>query len=223
MSALPTTTSQRPGASIIFDDDGCPFDPDTGEPIDIDTLNAIRSQEARAEKVGEEAESILPPLVIEDRGDVERALAIKARIEGQLLALGARREAMLKNFDAQIRSEQSRLEWWEWRFGSAVKGFARKRLVGKSRTAKFDMGQVSFRHVRGTPSIINDDAALRWAKDWAPSIIKVKHEEWVTARDIVEKLPEIKEATEDPSLVLPFLVYSEDKENITISTGVEKE
>jgi hypothetical protein len=206
------------------DDDGCVFDLATGELLDqkaIDLLRALPSESDNAIPLHaiEELESAVAPLTIESRDDAEYALEKLSRIEGRLLGLKARRDALMKNLDAQIRHEQRKLSWWDWRFGSAVKGFARTLLSGKDRTVRFNFGSVSFRKVNGTPEIIDESGAVEWCKKWNPAVVKVK--ESVTATNAAKTLEQVRRDLEDPSYSVPFLVFSQDSESVNISTGVE--
>jgi hypothetical protein len=215
---------------VQVDDEGALFNPSTGELYDLDpegrifleghgwtAVADIRPDSADPEQAGDP----ITPFIIEDRGSAEWALGRRAEIEAEAVALQARRDAFLKGIDAQLSALRRKLSWWDFRYESGVIGFARTMLKGKSRTAQLDNGKVSFRTVPGSPQIVDDDAAIEWMKRWAPEKVKVKV--WVNATDVVSvrKAADLEFENDRPT-VLPFLVISEARESVRITTGVEK-
>lgn len=200
-------TDVAPG--ILWDEDGCAFDGQTGELLSPDAVLAL---------AGEMPPEAAIAFAVVDRDSAEWALARRAEIEGRLLALEARKKALVANFDRQIRAAERRLAWWDFRFFADVVGVARSLLKGRSKTAAFDHGKVSFRACPARYEINDDAAALEWARVYAPRAIKVK--EWVTAKDVVAARAEL-EAEAGERVPLAFLVEHEARESLTIKTGVE--
>lgn len=220
MQAEAIRTDEAP-APVVFprlawDDDGCLVDLDTGE---------VLPPEAMAELGEALPEGRLPDgspagtiFVVSDRDTADWALARRAEVEARLLALEARKRALVDNLDRQIRAERRRLAWWDFRFWPGVVGVARSLLKGRSRTAAFDHGKVSFRACPARYEINDADEALAWARVYAPRAIKVK--EWVTATDVVAARAEL-EAEAGERVPLAFLVEHEARESVSIKTGVE--
>jgi hypothetical protein len=219
-------------AEIAVDEDGCLYYPESGELLDVGLLERHLSADfqkpitpAEVKERVDEISAGIEPFLCENREEAEEALARLARIEDRLRAINARKNAIIDNFDRQIREEQRRIAWWEYRFRPMLVKFAKGQLKGKARTANFDMGRVKFLTVRGRPQIVtgHEDAAVAWCRKWNPGVVKTKSETWVTATDAAKVLEQVKRETEDPSYTVPFLAFSQDHESITISTGVEKE
>lgn len=140
----------------------------------------------------------------------DRALEIRSRIEAQVVAVKARRDALNRQLDALERAQESRLKWWDWRFGQQLAAFARSLLSGKSKTARFTWGSVAFRATKGTNRITDMDAAVEWVRRRDPEMVKVVETTTVTA---VLALSQGKP--------LPFLESTGPGEAVTISTGID--
>jgi hypothetical protein len=151
----------------------------------------------------------------------EWVLEQRAMIESRILAINARKRAMIENLDALANKEMRRLSWLEWRFAPSLIAYARKKLRGKERTAIFQAGRVSFRKTGGNIVIIDMKAAVEWMRNWTPD--KIKSKEWVNVGDLLKAKKEVDQwnETEDMHEALPFLISSEPSENVTISTGIE--
>jgi hypothetical protein len=151
----------------------------------------------------------------------EWVLEQRAMIESRILAINARKKAMMENLDALASKEMRRLSWLEWRFAPSLIAYARKKLRGKERTAIFQAGRVSFRKTGGNNEIIDMKAAVEWMKEFMPEKIKVK--ETVNITDLLEAKRQSDKWDEEEGIThpTPFLVSSEPSENVTITTGIE--
>lgn len=186
-----------------IDTDGFEYDVETGEVLGhVDTDPAFR---------------------IESREHAEWALGRKADIESRLLAIRARKTALLANLVAQEKGQERRLAWWDFRFRSDLVALARQSLGGKKKSVQFDHGAVSFRSSSGTNEIIDMGAAVRFVEDFAPDEVK----KTVTATTVLKAAKAQRESYEDEShkvavdiCLRTFLVSSGPKENVTVSTGV---
>ncbi len=157
---------------------------------------------------------------IDSAEKAEWALELRSRIEADILALEARKVALLTQLKALEDQQRRRLNWWDWRFRGQLVAFARSLLAGgKSKTARFAWGSVAFRTTPGTHSIINMDEAVAWMKVFAPERVRRKVTESVTIRDVVEVRDRLMEETGDAEH-LGWLKQSERAEKITIDTGI---
>ena len=156
---------------------------------------------------------------IDSQDDADCVLEMRSKIEGDIAATEARIRGVLAQLEAIKAKHVRRLSWWEWRFGSDLIGFARSQLKGKSRTAQFGWGRVSFRATKGITSILDPDAAVAFVELYDPSRVATKKS--VGLKDVLAVLPLALEAGDEdrPN----WLKTSEPGENIVISTGIETE
>jgi hypothetical protein len=146
------------------------------------------------------------------------ALQLRSGIEGEIAGIETQLEAVTEMLRARKSAAMRKLSWWEWKFAPSLIAFARSCLRGKSRTAQFSWGRVSFRKTGGNNEIIDMKAAVEWMREFDPSKIKVI--ETVRVKDFIDfKKEYFDEWSEQPSL--PFLISSEPSENVTITTGIE--
>ncbi len=145
-------------------------------------------------------------------------LRLKSEIEGQIVGLDARIEALLGELKA-LRAEQvRRLGFIQYRYEPSLIVFARSRLKGKERTARFTWGHVSFRVTPATSELLDEDAAVAWMKLWKPEKIRVW--ESVTKSDVLRVRDELaREFGEEPEH-LSWLKFNDPGENVTVSTGM---
>ena len=126
------------------------------------------------------------------------------------LSLTARREALLKNMDAQIGAVQQRKAYLKRRFESDLQLFLREKM--KSTKAKFwqgDFGRLSLRKTPGRIEVLDKVAALEWAKAHVPTAVKA------TESVLVSEL----KGQEDTLPALVFTVH-EAGEAFKVESGV---
>lgn len=150
---------------------------------------------------------------------VDRALGLLAATEAEIVAIDARLKAITCNLRALRAEKERRLNWWDWRFHSQVVAFARSSLTGKSKTARFAHGTVSFRATKGTTTVIDDAAALEFVDTWSPESVTVKR--YVSLAAVRAAIEAARSTIGDEPL--PFLVVGEPGENVSIKTGVATE
>jgi hypothetical protein len=150
-------------------------------------------------------------------------LELRSGIEGEIAGIEAQLEAVTKMLHARKSAAMRKLSWWEFRFGPSLIAFARSCLRGKSRTAQFSWGRISFRRTGGNNEIIDMKAAVEWMRNWMPD--KIKSKEWVNVTDLLDAKKisdrwdeEEEGVTKHPT---PFLISSEPSENVTITTGID--
>jgi phage host-nuclease inhibitor protein Gam len=184
--------------------DGFIYDTDTGEVVGHDQVPGPDQ-----------------PWEVNSIASADWVLELRSEIEGEIAGIQAQLEAVTKMLQARKSAAMRKLSWWEFRFAPSLIAFAKSCLTGKSRTAQFSWGRVSFRKTGGNNEIIDMKAAVEWMRNWNPGYIKSK--EWVNVSDLLEtkKVVDSWDEEEGMSESLPFLVSSEPSENVTISTGIE--
>ena len=144
-------------AEWSVDEDGCVFNPETGEVYSLDDAAGL--------EVTGDLQSLANPYAVDTRADAENALERRAILESQIAALKLRLAALTEGITAQIRQKERRLAWWDYRWSFNLINFARRQLSGKSKTAQFDHGKVSFKDVPATVEIVDEQAAIDWISD----------------------------------------------------------
>jgi hypothetical protein len=151
----------------------------------------------------------------------EWALRLRGEIEGRIVDIDARLEALRANLLA-LRAEQvRRLAWWDWRFGSQVADFARRALAGgKKRTWTCAWGRVSFRRTPGNTKILDGcmHEAVAFVRAWEPGRVRVV--ETVGVKDVEAVMEAIRVATEEEPEKPGWLKHSGESEAVTIDTGI---
>lgn len=190
-------TPQSESRQIAVDSEGFVYDTETGEVLGMNGVAEVFTVDS-AEKA-------------------DWTLEIRSRIEGQIAGIEARLKAVTEQLKAMRREQVRRLAWWEWKFGSGLIAFARQSLTGRSKTARFGWGSVSFRQTAGTNQIIDMHSAVEWMRTWKPE--SIRRVETVTIKDLFAARESVIEETgEEPAF--PFVVSSGPSENVTISTGI---
>ena len=198
---------------VGFLEDGTPYDTHTGEILAPDSP-LLAGIEIEADKP------------VDEREAVEQLLERRGYLTSKVEALKARKAILVANMDAQIADVNRRLRWWEIRFSGPVVAFARKMLTGRSRTAQFDQGSVSFRKTSGTTAILQMDAAVEFVRRYRPDLVRVEvsvnvtaiKEAVKTAREQALEMGDSPEDTDKAFDRLPFIAKSGEGESITINT-----
>jgi hypothetical protein len=150
--------------------------------------------------------------------EADWVLQLRSGIEGEIAGIEAQLEAVTKMLQARKAAAMRKLSWWEFRFAPSLIAFARSCLRGKSRTAQFSWGRVSFHKTGGNNKIIDMKAAVEWMRFITPDVIRTV--ETVRVTDVLHTRKRLEDETGEIE-ILPFLVSSEPSENVTISTGIE--
>jgi hypothetical protein len=158
---------------------------------------------------------------IDSTEKAEWALRLRGEIEGRIVDLDARLEALRANLLA-LRAEQvRRLAWWDWRFGSQLADFARRMLAGgKKRTWTCAWGRVSFRRTPGNTKILDGcmHEAVAFVRAWEPGRVRVV--ETVGVKDVEAVMEAIRAATEEEPEKPGWIKSTGESENVTINTGI---
>lgn len=129
-------------------------------------------------------------------------------------------KAVVERLEAAIKASEKRAEWFRNRYVGELEEFARERLEGaKTKTLKLTWGSISFRTVKGGLRVADPEAALEWAKQYAPESVKVSESFQIT------KLPDnwredlLVSSPED--LAERGFAVAADSEAVSIKTGVQ--
>jgi hypothetical protein len=179
--------------------------------------------DAFAATAGPDPDDAQDPHAIDSEAQADRALQLRAEIEGRRAGDLAMLAAVTRNIEAKIAQHDRELADWDWKFKNRLEDFARARLAGKdSRTLRLTWGCVSFRKTPGKNKIIDMDAAVAWVKAFWPERVKVV--ETVGIEDVLETLsPKDRAKTLAGKGPLPWLESTGAGEACKISTGVETE
>lgn len=200
------------------------------EPVSLDTIPdplAVRPTYVDGDGYVVDAETgevlgradVAAKFEVRTREDADWTLRLRSEIEGDIAGIDARLRAMTEHLLAQRAAQVRRLSWWEWRFRPSLVEFARSCLKGKSRTAQFDWGRVSFRATKGTRQIVDMQAAVEYVQAFAPEKVKVVRTVNLEAVDAARR--EAERAAGEPEVGLAFLAEGGPGESVTVSTGVE--
>lgn len=147
-----------------------------------------------------------------DADGVDFVLSLLANDEAELLALERREQAVLENIRSMKRKIEQRRDGRERWYRGAIEEVAREYLRvtgGKSKTLTVPHGKVSFRMGRESVDLVDEEAAIAWAKANKPELVHVK--ESVLKTELEPHVPED----------CPFLKRNEPVERMTIATGVK--
>ena len=154
------------------------------------------------------------------------ALELRSKVEGDLVAIRARRAALIQQFDALEQTQTRLLDWWRWRFAAELEAYARTSLEGrKERTARFTWGSVAFRKTKGTNQITDMEKAADWMEEYDADRVKVKTERTVSVKDVLEVREYVARLFgHDSDEAHPtWLQSSGEGEKVTIETGIQLE
>ena len=117
----------------------------------------------------------LSEFTVDSIESAEWVLQKMQEVESNILALETRKSAIIANMEAQIRQQQARANYLDFRFGPELRAFAERELAGKkARSITTPYGKFGFRRTQGSIKITNPSAALEWAMTHAPGAIQVK-------------------------------------------------
>lgn len=165
-------------------------------------------------------EGIQETFEVKDVSSAEWVMEKMQICDSDILALEARKRVLIENIDSMIRPLQRKRDWLETRYGEGLQNVARGNLKD-TKTWKNPFGWISFRIIKGGLRVKDKDKALEWALHLCPEAIKVSQEFQIS------RLPEdmknalmIGHMTVPVSMVDAFEV-TEDRESVTIQTGVK--
>ena len=149
----------------------------------------------------------------ETQDDIDKVLSNLAVKDAFILSLKARREALIANMDDLVRkAENDRERYANWH-RPAIERVARGILDAtgnKSKTVSLPHGKVYFRKTRESVELLDQEAALKWAKENKPELVHI--EESVLKSELEPHVP----------ADCPFLKRNPSVEELRIETGVKQ-
>lgn len=133
----------------------------------------------------------LPSFRVVDEDGVEWFLRKKMDDQAEIAAIEMKRAAMNAHYDRLKRIPESRIEHRDYRYGGQVEAFVKARLQGcDRRTLDLEYGQVTIRKTRAKHEIVPKGMgdAVAWVKSRAPERVKVRTEETVGIKDVLDEL-----------------------------------
>lgn len=124
---------------------------------------------------------IKPAFIVDSKDAAEWVLERMSECDGEILALTARRDALVKNLNTQIDATRKKRDWLDLRFKGELCFWAGEVLAGaKQRFVQTAFGRVTFRKTPGSIKVADVVAALDWARKNAPDAVKVTESVVVT-------------------------------------------
>lgn len=184
---------QRENVEVIFVN-GLAVDPETGEVLGLEIEHEQRL-----------------PFHIHDLSSAEWFLEKLQEEELDLAALEARVAILLENTKRLRAQKQKRVDWLRMRFVPELREWARAELAGKKqRSIATVFGRISFRKVPAKLKVVDEQEALRWAKEFVPKAVKT------TEHFLVSEVPSSLVVVPDGCELLP------ESESFRVDTGASK-
>lgn len=161
----------------------------------------------------------LPAIEIANEADANRALERRAEFDAELAKLDLLKRSIVANIEAKKKAVQRDIDWWDFRFAAPLKAFAKTLLKGKSKTAQFVYGKVSWRETKGSNRITDMAEAVAWAKSTGRGLVEI--EESVAVTDVLKAKAQIEAENPKCKVHLAFVDSSAPCDKATISTGLE--
>jgi phage host-nuclease inhibitor protein Gam len=192
--------------AIEWMEDGTPFNPETGEVYSIEELQALGAMPTA---------QILPSIT--SRTVAEEVLEIRQKIESKIDGIQKRKAIVIANFDKQIKQQQTRLNWWDFRFKDQLIELTKQLLGGgKKKNYTYDFGTVSSRTSNGTNTITDMNLAVEYMKRIDKT--KVKVVESVTVTDLIKTREELENLCIEKD-IKPIDITKIDFEEFVESSG----
>lgn len=148
-----------------------------------------------------------PTFAVTDQASAEWVLARFLDADADI----AKAEAIVRNAQAILKRAKSRRASLEGRFLPELAEYAKQNLPKGGKTFSTMYGAVSFRATPAKVRVVDEEAALAWARANAPEAVKVEESILVSKlpKDLVEEAPQGFEVVEAG-------------ESVSVKTGVEK-
>jgi hypothetical protein len=201
---IETIASTHVTRQTALDEDGWEYDVDTGEVLRF---------------VGLPSAPLAESFKVTDDASAEWVLELRSKLEGEIVGIDARLEALQKCLLSMRRDRVNRLKTWDWRFAPSLIEYAKSKLVGKSKKAKFAHGIVAFHASTGTNKITDMEAAVAFVEEFDPGLVKVVKTTNVT--NVKKIMDEYEVSDKEIKEVAVWLESTGPRESVTISTGIE--
>ena len=217
------STTAGPGEGragyLQTDPDGYVFDPESGE------VHGVTDPETGAVvwlvEAGQDVPQDAGRFEIRSREAADWVLKLRMEEEAALLALEAKKSALLANLEGQAVHHRNRLKGLAWRFDNDLAEFARQELAarhGAGKTLKLTFGSIAFRQTKGSAEVTDPAAALDYVREWAPERIVPKP----VGVEAVKAAIEAERAADQEPDVAGFFRQAEPRESCSIRTGIGK-
>ena len=164
------------------------------------------------------------PNQLEDENDLLIFMKSLMEAESRLMARRSQLKTVIENCERMVKREEERVNWLKHRYELNAKAIAQSQLPRKkdgtyaSKTFTCPWGRVSFRDVKPTIAIQDEDAALNWCKSNLPVAVKVVEKVLITPLK-----DEFLRGDEIPLDLPDFVTYVEGRQSVTFTTVDSKE
>lgn len=196
----------------IIEHNGYYIDDETGEVHGIMGHDKLGT-DCFSEAVGQTDDQIVyqERFEVNSREAAEWVLDKMADADAAAIAIKARKAAFLENIDKQMNAVVNRHRYLVGRFQPDLQAWAERELaITKRKSITLDNGTLKFSACGGGIKVLDEEAALEWARDFAATAIKK------TETVLVSLLPE--------GVDLPVTLFERVPKgaNFKITTGVKK-
>jgi len=87
---------------------------------------------------------------------LQRLLKYETELKAEQLAM----QSVVDRYKSMVKDKERKVQWLKNRYGDQIADFAEKQLVGKAKTWKCPWGQVAFRTVAPSFTILNEEQAV---------------------------------------------------------------
>jgi hypothetical protein len=152
---------------------------------------------------------------VADQASAEWVLDKMAKHDAEIAALEMRLKALQQNLQRMQGQEIRGRSFLEYRFGGELIEFARRNLKGRCKTWTCAYGSVAFKKQPRGVEVLDEEAAIKWAKVVCPAAVQVKEKLLISlCKEMVLADP--------PATEHGFNIFT-PTEKATIKTGVAKQ
>jgi hypothetical protein len=87
---------------------------------------------------------------------MQRLLKYETELKAEQLAM----QSVVDRYKQMVKDKERKVQWLKSRYGEQIADFAEKQLVGKAKTWKCPWGQVAFRTVAPSFTVLNEEQAV---------------------------------------------------------------
>lgn len=182
--------------TIYLYQDGYKIDPETGEVLEFNAP---------------------PEFQVNDVEAFEWVMQKWQHEESEIVALEARKQAIIDNIDAMVRTHKQKVQSLKFRFENELAEFARNNMPKSKKTFTTPYGSVAFRSTPEKLEATNEELALAWAKQHCEQAVKV------TEKFLISMVPDSTKsklmANETDAILNGFQIKPAG-ETFTVKTGI---
>ncbi len=158
------------------------------------------------------------PFAVNSDDTAEWLLRERMEAEAAVLAINQRRAGYMANLDSLAAPHKARLAYFARVLEPQLIEFARSKLDGKSKTAKFDHGQVAYRKTGLSITVTNPAGAVAFVRSWRPDEVR----ESVDINSIKVCMVDCEIERGIRPDISTFAQVKTEGESVTIKTGIPK-